>query len=707
MRPRGQASERALVSGRDVSATLAPACDGDGSARGGREVGRWVASVALMCGVLVGCSMSGALLPTSARVLGPQPAVGWGSGGVRVRLDAADGMRFLAPVRVTFDGVAAEVGPVGTEGFGIVVVTPPHASGAVDVRVVVAADTPYERRFTLPAAFTYVPSGRVESTEPSFARDDGGTVVRVLGSGFQREIVAAADGAPAELERVSSGEVLVTMPAHSAGVAELSLTNMPGSSIEDALPPTPVTYLARDYRYHLMVSTRLVDVASGVILDARLHHGSRPVSSPVDLAEEALVGSLVGEFAALAPLRLVDRDRDTVWVGDASPGDPTASERAALNALVETLTGRGYAAERRSPPDTVATNPGPFAFYQAPALYAAGAPSDVVDAKALTVRVLIAQVIDRRHRRIFPDAPRTSAEEWAATLPARFEELSALAASTPVNTQASTVMVARSPVDRIEGAPTAWDYVTEDAIVAGLSSRLRVIDKTNGPLVRPEWAMSGGLGLQDGLAYTSWGEFRQANGQVESLLLYRPDASGFYGRLVDTATGVVTWSARALPAAAIFSGSAGETAYDRAESLLETQPWYTWIPDGARVALTARRPAGASADAWRRDAILAQDGLISALTRAGVVVAEPMVALYEEGRVPPDRTQHAEPAHLADRWQETRLAGATHVLEFEVDPGSEASPMAWSFELRSAADGSVVARFSAAEEEVEARRVLP
>ncbi len=655
-----------------------------------------------LCLALIGCAASFPLLPPSARVLTPSPAVGWAPGGGSVRLDAADGMRFLAPVRVTFDGMPAEARAVDTDGLAIVAITPPHAAGAVDVRVIVAADTPYERRFTLPDAFTYVPAGAVTSVEPAFASSDGGTQIRVVGAAFQRDIAARVDGAPATMTRVSSEELLVTMPAHEPGVVDLALVNMPGSPIEHVLSPATVTYLTPEYAYHLLLTVRLVDASSGVILDSRLLHGSRPVVSPVDIAEEALVASLVADFVAELPLQLVDRDRDALWVADASSGEPSASARLLFDALMATLKGRGYSAERRRPAAFVDAAHGPRAFYPTPSLATPGAPSDVIDAKALMARVIVAEVIDRRRRRIWPNERPTPAEEWVARLPRRFRELSELAALAPVTAPVSTAMVVRSPVGDYGEAPSAWDYVTEDAIVAGLGARIRVVDKGDGPLVRPPWAMADVLGLPDGMAYSSWAQFRRANGQVESLLLYRPDETGFYARLVDTATGMALWSARTLPAREIFLGAAAETTYDRAEFLLETQPWYTWIPAGARVAIVALPARGVDRAEWRADAILAQDGLLSALTRAGVAVAEPMTALYSAAAPTRERVQHTDASHLADPWRELRLAGVTHILESTIDTGANSSPMQWRFRLLDAATGLSVGSFSAAEDAKEA-----
>ena len=287
-------------------------------------------------------------------------------------------------------------------------------------------------------------------------------------------------------------------------------------------------------------------------------------------------------------------------------------------------------------------------------------------------------------------------EEWIARLPDRFTRIRELAALTP--SPVNTVMVARSPVAPEQDGDTPWDYVTEDALVAGLLSRVQVIEKAGGPHVRPVWSMGGILGLPDGLAYTSWSEFRRANAHVEGLLLYRPDDSGYYGRLVDTSTGLVLSSARALPASEIFSGSAEETAYDRAESLLEMQPWYSWIPEDANVALVTEPTGGGSTPEWAAAARLAQDGLLSALTRAGVDVAEPMMALYRGAAATDGRTRHATGAHVSDPWLELRLAGATHVLVGAVDVGSEIAPMTWAFRLLDATDGSVVGEFDAREE---------
>jgi hypothetical protein len=622
-----------------------------------------------------------------------------------VRLEAADGMRFLAPVRATFDGLAAEVTATGADGLAIVAVTPAHAAGVVDVRVVVAAGTPYERRFTLPGAFTYVPSAHVTGIEPTLARTDGGTVVRIVGGGYQHDMVARVDGEPAELQRVSSTELLVTIPAHAPGAAQLALVNMPGSPIEDALPPEPLTYLPPEYEYHLVVATRLVDVASGIILDSQLLHGMRPVGSPVDVAEAAVVASLVGDLVPTLPLHLVDRGRDTLWVASALSVDPSAAPSVLFDALIATLDGRGFSTELRRPTTDTGQAVHPRAFYTSPVLPGPrGAPSTAVDAKALIVRPIVAQVIDRRHRRIHPNEPPTRAEEWVDTLPRRFEELRALAALAPVAAQASTAMVVRSPADDRAAEPSAWDYVTEDAIIAGLGTRIRVVDKGHGPLTRPRWTMSDVLGLPDGVAYTSWAEFRRANRQVESLLLYRPDPKGFYARLVDTATGVVLWSARTLPAREIFSGAAADTPYDRAESLLEMQPWYTWIPGGARVALVLRPPKDVDAVDWLSAGSLAQDGLISALTRSGVAVAEPMTALYRPSPPTPDRARHTAGTHVSDPWQELRLAGVTHILDATLHAGTGGTPMQWHFSLLDASDGATVGSFAAVENAEEAAR---
>ncbi len=650
-------------------------------------------ALATSVGILAGCSPSTYLLPSSARVLAPTPPVGWTSGGASVRLEAADGMRFLAPVRVAFDGIAAEVTPVGADGGAIVAVTPPHSSGAVDVRVVVATGSPYERRFTLPDAYTYVPSAAVESIEPSYAGDDGGSVVRVTGSGFQRDILARVDGEPAVVERVSAAQLAVTMPAHAPGSAELTLTNMPGSAVEDTVSAGAVTYLPRDYRYHLMIATRLVDAATATVLDARLLAADRRVDSPVDIGEEQLVGSLVGEFVAALPLQAIDRDHDALWVAGVPGEDRAGARRLVMRALTNTLKGRGFATELRGFPTAENAPMSPTAFYQNDAL-ASATPAGVV--KLLTARVIVAEVIDYRARRVQPDRPPTPSEDWIASLPGRFAQISELAALTP--SPVNTVMVMRSPVGRAAVPDMPWDYVTEDALVGGLSARAQVIDKAGGPHVRPAWSMGGVLGLPDGLAYTSWSEFRLANAQAEALLIYRPDESGYYGRLVDTSTGLVLSSARALPARDIFSGTAQETAYDRSESLLEVQPWYSWIPEGARVAVVTEPAASAADAAWARDARLAQDGLLSALTRAGVAVMEPMTVLYSDTDSGDGRTRHAAGAHVADPWIELRLAGATHVLVGAVDAGLDTGVMAWRFRLLSATDGSVVGEFEASEE---------
>ena len=58
-------------------------------------------------------------------------------------------------------------------------------------------------------------------------------------------------------------------------------------------------------------------------------------------------------------------------------------------------------------------------------------------------------------------------------------------------------------------------------------------------------------------------------------------------------------------------------------------------------------------------------------------------------------------------WRELRLAGATHILEFDVAPGGAETPMSWDFRLLNAADGSVNTQFAASEAGVEGQNVAP
>ena len=115
--------------------------------------------------------------PTLAAVT---PNAGPISGGQTVTLT---GTNFRASngslATATFDGVAATVQSVSTNGKSMTVVVPAHAAGAVDVQV-----STIDGRATMRNAYTYALAPTITSVSPATGIVQGGTAVTLTGTAF-------------------------------------------------------------------------------------------------------------------------------------------------------------------------------------------------------------------------------------------------------------------------------------------------------------------------------------------------------------------------------------------------------------------------------------------------------------------------------------------------------------------------------------------
>jgi len=158
--------------------------------------------------------------PTLASVT---PDEGTSAGGSAVTIA---GTNFLAGATVTFGGADATSVSVAS-ATSITATTPAHAAGGVDVVVT----NPDGQSATLANAFTYLASPTVTSLTPSEGSAAGGFSVTITGTNFSAVPTVTFGGTAATgVAFASSTSLLVTVPAHAAGMVDVVVTNPDGQS---------------------------------------------------------------------------------------------------------------------------------------------------------------------------------------------------------------------------------------------------------------------------------------------------------------------------------------------------------------------------------------------------------------------------------------------------------------------------------------------
>lgn len=152
------------------------------------------------------------------------------------------GSHFTGATGVTFDGLPGSAFSVDSDGQ-ITVTTPAHVAGPVDVVVQSPnGDT------TDPGAFTYVAAPVIQSVSPDHGSTAGGTSVTITGSGFTGATDVTFGGTPATSFTVDSGtQITAVTPAHAAGLADVTVTAVGGTSAPGTftfIPPAAITSLA-------------------------------------------------------------------------------------------------------------------------------------------------------------------------------------------------------------------------------------------------------------------------------------------------------------------------------------------------------------------------------------------------------------------------------------------------------------------------------
>ena len=153
-----------------------------------------------------------------------QPSTGQTAGGTSVQIF---GLRLSGATSVTFGGTAASI--KSDSSREVDVVSPQHASGAVDITVTTPAGT---SAITGNDVFTYSDQPTVQSLTPSQGPSAGGTEVQIFGSLFTgATAVHFGTAAASGLTVVSSTEVDVLSPAVPAdGTVDVTVTGPGGTS---------------------------------------------------------------------------------------------------------------------------------------------------------------------------------------------------------------------------------------------------------------------------------------------------------------------------------------------------------------------------------------------------------------------------------------------------------------------------------------------
>jgi uncharacterized protein (TIGR02145 family) len=142
-----------------------------------------------------------------------------------VRCVSDGGERTAPPPTVTFDGVLATDVVLASDGLSLTAVTPAGSAGWVDVVVADGVGTDAE----LPDGYLYYDPIVISGVDPNHGVVTGGTTVTISGSGFvatgSTSPTVEFDGVAATVVSATASEIVVTTPAHAAGLVDVAVDN--------------------------------------------------------------------------------------------------------------------------------------------------------------------------------------------------------------------------------------------------------------------------------------------------------------------------------------------------------------------------------------------------------------------------------------------------------------------------------------------------
>ncbi|MFT3809610.1 MAG: IPT/TIG domain-containing protein [Micropepsaceae bacterium] len=154
------------------------------------------------------------------------PAVGPVAGGTAVTITGTGFVPGDASVTIGGNVIPAASVTVNS-ATSLTFVTPPGASGAVNVSVTTSGGT----SGTVPGGFTYAPVSVVTGITPAVGPLAGGNTVSITGSGFVvvPSSVTIGGAAATNIVRISSTQITVTVPSGTAGFRDVTVLTPGGS----------------------------------------------------------------------------------------------------------------------------------------------------------------------------------------------------------------------------------------------------------------------------------------------------------------------------------------------------------------------------------------------------------------------------------------------------------------------------------------------
>lgn len=149
------------------------------------------------------------------------PPGGLPAGGTTVTLT---GSNFVTGASVAFGGVAGTAVNV-TSPNSLVVTTPAHASGVVDVVVSTTGGVG-----TLTGAFTYSPLPTVTGVSPSAGPIVGGNSVTITGTNLSGATAVNFGGTAGSIQSNTGSSITATAPAGTSGIVDITVTTPTGTS---------------------------------------------------------------------------------------------------------------------------------------------------------------------------------------------------------------------------------------------------------------------------------------------------------------------------------------------------------------------------------------------------------------------------------------------------------------------------------------------
>ncbi len=220
------------------------------------------------------------------------PATGPTAGGWPVTIN---GSNFLPGATVRFNGTAATNASVITSST-ITCSTPAGSLGAASVQV----SNPDGNSFTLPGAFTYVPTLAITTVSPLVAPP--GAVVAIVGQGIQAGATISISGIPVTVTAQTATSMTFVMPPGVPCSATLTVTNPDGQTRTTPFNPSPTILSLINGSGPVAGGGTVLIIGAQFVVGTTVTIGGNPAAIQALTASTILVGVPAGSAPGPVPL---------------------------------------------------------------------------------------------------------------------------------------------------------------------------------------------------------------------------------------------------------------------------------------------------------------------------------------------------------------------------------------------------------------------